>query len=783
MRKRENSNSWLCLFHGSFHRCATSHFQRTLRRAAVEHLEPRYALNGAPTANPDSFDCEKNTTLLVNAPGVLLNDTDPDPDDTLTVSKVNGSAANVGTTIILNQGGNLTLTANGGFTYVPPQGFDGTDSFTYMISDGHGNLANGNAIIRVVPSAFQENNYSIQEGDEPSFVIDGSGHRIEHGLWLHDIGSVGSGLTDYWRIDPVLHDPATLEFNPLNDSRVLVGPDQPVTWEQLNAWGITNATTSAIVTLKVVDAAGTVDYAQAPLIVAEAPPTVPFMSAVPEGCGATVVLNATFSEANPSEWNTPFHVFVDWNWDFLNEQNPEPLPTPDQELNYVPNGNGTFAVAATSHDYGASGTYFPELIIIASDGAQGLGIITPGHPENPDAPFVVVSSGGGGFVANNDSVNDAVEGTPVSIDVLHNDDIDELPITMTVTQPSHGTATVDATNPEDPQIVYTPLDGDPDDSFTYTVNDSDGCLSTATVYVHVQNVAPTVMIAASQNLGRGPQTTVSGTITDPGILDAIVSGQIDWGDGTVNPIVISGGGGSFSFTAPAHAYETTGDKTILVTATDDDDGAGAGSATITVRVALDDAGTLRVLGTDEGDGVAINAPNSLIRVDSNFLTAPADFSSASVQRMLVDLGAGNDALVVAGNVNKYLIALGGAGDDVITDGPAGSILIGGDGTDTLLGGRGEDLLIAGATTFDSNDAALLSILNEWALGGTFQQRMAHLQGSAGGLNGTNFLNAATILGDGGDIDTLSGGGGTDWLILNAEDIAQDAKKDIAERLL
>jgi Ca2+-binding RTX toxin-like protein len=149
--------------------------------------------------------------------------------------------------------------------------------------------------------------------------------------------------------------------------------------------------------------------------------------------------------------------------------------------------------------------------------------------------------------------------------------------------------------------------------------------------------------------------------------------------------------------------------------------------------------------------------------------------------MVVDLGAGNDGLVVAGNVNKYLLAIGGPGNDVMTDGPAGSVLIGGDGNDVLLGGRGDDLLIAGGTIFDSNDAALLSILAEWTTGASIQTRMGHLQGPVGGLNGNNFLNATSIIGD-ASIDILSGGNGTDWLILSAQDIALDAKKDIVERL-
>jgi PKD repeat protein len=330
-----------------------------------------------------------------------------------------------------------------------------------------------------------------------------------------------------------------------------------------------------------------------------------------------------------------------------------------------------------------------------------------------------------------------------------------------------------------PTFSFTPTD---DGSYDVTLSVNGGA-ATDTKTVYVGNLPPSVSLAAVQNLGSGPQVSVSGTITDPGTGDTIDSVSIDWGDGSpTDAITVTGAAGAFACTAPSHTYKTTGAKTITVTATDDDNGSGSAQTLLTVRVALDNSGTLRVLGTSDGDAVAINAPNSLVRVDTSFLTAPADFPAAGVQRLVVDLGAGSDGLVVAGNVNKYLVALGGPGNDVMTDGPARSLLIGGDGTDVLLGGRGEDILIAGGTTFDSNDAALLLMLAEWTSSSSINLRMSHLQGAAGGLNGNNFLNATTILGD-ASIDILSGGNGTDWLIISPNDIALDAKKDIVEQLV
>jgi VCBS repeat-containing protein len=110
-------------------------------------------VNAPPTAVADSNATDQNTLASGN---VLTNDTDPDAGDTLTVSAVNGSAANVGTQITLASGALLTVNANGTYSYDPngsfaslPQGQSATDSFTYTISDGHGGTSSATVTITV----------------------------------------------------------------------------------------------------------------------------------------------------------------------------------------------------------------------------------------------------------------------------------------------------------------------------------------------------------------------------------------------------------------------------------------------------------------------------------------------------------------------------------------------------------------------------------------------------------------------------------------------------------
>ncbi|MFD4372363.1 FG-GAP-like repeat-containing protein [Streptomyces sp. NPDC058486] len=81
--------------------------------------------NRPPVAADDAYGhVGADTPLVVGAPGVLGDDTDPD-GDTLTASVVTGPTH-----------GTLTLGPDGSFTYRPGSGYVGSDSFTYKATDG-----------------------------------------------------------------------------------------------------------------------------------------------------------------------------------------------------------------------------------------------------------------------------------------------------------------------------------------------------------------------------------------------------------------------------------------------------------------------------------------------------------------------------------------------------------------------------------------------------------------------------------------------------------------------
>lgn len=83
------------------------------------------APNTPPLANTDSYSVPAGQPLFTTTlNGVLANDNDPDGSP-LTALIESGP-----------QFGQLTLNPNGSFTYVPNDGYSGSDSFTYRASDG-----------------------------------------------------------------------------------------------------------------------------------------------------------------------------------------------------------------------------------------------------------------------------------------------------------------------------------------------------------------------------------------------------------------------------------------------------------------------------------------------------------------------------------------------------------------------------------------------------------------------------------------------------------------------
>ncbi|MEZ6117288.1 MAG: Ig-like domain-containing protein [Pirellulaceae bacterium] len=93
----------------------------------------------APVAVDDAYEIDEGQTLNVAAPGVLLNDSDP-----------NGDSLTSNITTEPNNG-TFSFNSDGSFSYTPAAGFVGTDSFTYRVSDGNEFSSDATVTITVNP--------------------------------------------------------------------------------------------------------------------------------------------------------------------------------------------------------------------------------------------------------------------------------------------------------------------------------------------------------------------------------------------------------------------------------------------------------------------------------------------------------------------------------------------------------------------------------------------------------------------------------------------------------
>jgi len=113
---------------------------KVLVGATVSSVNVQYSYNQPPVASNDSFSLTGNSPFTMPAPGVLINDSDPE-GSSLTAQRVSGPSH-----------GTLTLNNNGSFAYTPVANYVGIDSFTYMANDGTSNSNIATVTITILPA-------------------------------------------------------------------------------------------------------------------------------------------------------------------------------------------------------------------------------------------------------------------------------------------------------------------------------------------------------------------------------------------------------------------------------------------------------------------------------------------------------------------------------------------------------------------------------------------------------------------------------------------------------
>jgi VCBS repeat-containing protein len=127
----------------------------TARSAPVSRDVTVAPVNDRPVANDDAYDTGEDDVLTIASPGVLGNDRDAD-GDRLSVTELNGSAADVGTTVALPSGALLSVAADGSLSYDPNGQFTAlrpgetaTDTVPYTVADGNGGSSSATVSVTV----------------------------------------------------------------------------------------------------------------------------------------------------------------------------------------------------------------------------------------------------------------------------------------------------------------------------------------------------------------------------------------------------------------------------------------------------------------------------------------------------------------------------------------------------------------------------------------------------------------------------------------------------------
>ncbi|MDX1944523.1 MAG: Ig-like domain-containing protein [Pirellulaceae bacterium] len=455
------------------------------------------AANDSPVAVNEEFTIDEDTPLVLEAPGILGNDTDADGDP-LSASVVNPP-----------QNGTLVLNADGSLTYTPNANFHGIDGFSYLASDGAANSEAATVTINVLAVA------DPPEAKDDAYVLDEDTVLTvsEGGVLANDLDGDGDPLTATLVSGPAS---GSLQLNP--DGTFTYTPSANFTGTDSFVYAASDGTTAveATVTLTV--------------------------NAVAD---AAVVAEDAYSTGE----DVPLVVSVD-SGVLANDFDPAGGPLA-AELVAGPE-HGTVVLAADG-----SFTYTPELnhhgavsftykTAAGSEETIGTATITV-QPLN-DAP---VAAGEEFSVIGDPAV-------PTGGNVLVNDtDIDGDALTATLVQgPAHGTLTLAA----DGTFEYVAEEGFVGDvSFRYQVNDGLANSTVATAVLHVSapsevqiNSRP-VAVNDSYEATAGQPLVIdvaaglvaNDTDADGDLLTPTLFGQPLHGQVSVNA------DGSFSYTANA----------------------------------------------------------------------------------------------------------------------------------------------------------------------------------------------------------------------------------------
>ncbi|MEZ4778799.1 MAG: Ig-like domain-containing protein [Flavobacteriaceae bacterium] len=463
-------------------------------------------------ANADTAGTEVNTPVSGN---VLVNDYDPQGDTQV--------VTNVGT-FPTAQGGSITINADGSFTYIPPAGFTGEDTFEYFIIDDNTVPATDSAILTITVNgdpgknrtyanddAYNGNQGATITGNVLDNDTDPEGHNQFVDTSVTPVSGPSNGTL-------VINADGTFTYTPNDPS--FFGTDQFVYEIFDNGSPVARDRATVIITLFGNNTTDAVNDINDTLVNVPVSGNVLTNDEDAEGDTQTVTTTGTFATA--------------------------------QGGSVTLNADGSY-------------TYTPPAGFVGTDSFD-YSIVDNGNPQAVDTATVTIevrNGVGNSTIANNDIAGTEVN-TPVNGNVLVNDidlEGDNQVVTTVGTFPTTqgGSITINA----DGSFIYNPPAGfTGEDTFTYSIIDDNAVPATdsATLTITVNGNPGNNQTYANDDAYSGNAgATITGNVLDN---DSDPEGDIQ----TVNTIPVSGPSngtvtlnpdGTFSYVPNNPSYQGT----------------------------------------------------------------------------------------------------------------------------------------------------------------------------------------------------------------------------------
>lgn len=495
-------------------------------------------VNDAPQAVDDSTSVDEDGSVEIF---VLENDSDIDLLPALNEPVSDSWSI---TAVTDPESGTVDITGSGQtLTYTPIANWNGTVHFTYTVTDSGSASATANVTVTVNPvndaPQVTDDSVTLNE-DDPQLTIDVLANDSD----VDFNPALNNPMSESWQIVAVTQ--------PAHGSAAIATDKLSVSYTTQPDWNGLTSFTYTVKDAQGASATGTVNITVNPQ--EDSPLAVADTGSVNED--ATVDLSLLENDVDPDLTWVGDHLTITSVDDFAN-----------CTVEIVSEGQQVRVSPATDFNGTATFTYTIEDL----DGNSSTALVTVTVNPVNDAPLAV------------DDTTEGDEDESLSIDPLANDfDVDydtalNHPVTDSwhiseVGTPTNGSVIIDSGAQT---LTYVP-DGDWNgtDEFTYTVMDSGGLTSTASIAVtiHPVNDAPAIEDVPDQTIDEDSSTgTISFAVSDidTDVDDLVVSAAT--ANGTIVPldnIVVAGSGDTRTVTVtPTVDYNTFGILPVAITLT------------------------------------------------------------------------------------------------------------------------------------------------------------------------------------------------------------------------